>query len=178
MQLILNIIRTLQFACGLVCLVIDIIYLVEALNRISHIEMDFSPVLIFYVCADVYCMSINGHYIITIEYNWNRASRKLGYIIYWIEIGFWIPYITMKFLITIFYYDYIFYFMTIIFGCINLFLSIICVILIPRLNRKLASEIINVPLRRNNAVNNAGIETVETNNAGAEINNAGAEWNA
>lgn len=84
----------------------------------------------------------------------------------------------MKFLIPIFYYDSIFYFMPIIFGCINLFLSIICIILIPCLNRKLASEISNVPLRRNSVMNNEVIETVETNNAGAEINNAGAEWNA
>ncbi|CAG8536168.1 22260_t:CDS:2 [Rhizophagus irregularis] len=110
MQLILNIIRTLQFACGLVCLVIDTIYLVEALNRISHIEMDSSPMFI-----DIILSLLNIIGIERLE-NW----------------------------------DILF----------------------------IASEIINVPLRRNNAVNNAGIETVETNNAGTEINNAGAEWNA
>uniref|UniRef100_U9T0Q3 Uncharacterized protein n=1 Tax=Rhizophagus irregularis (strain DAOM 181602 / DAOM 197198 / MUCL 43194) TaxID=747089 RepID=U9T0Q3_RHIID len=142
MQLILNIIRTLQFACGLVCLVIVLYFM--------FVQM----------FIDIILSLLN---IIGIE-------RLENWDILFI--------VTMKFLIPIFYYDYIFYFMTIIFGCINLFLSIICVILIPRLNRKLASEIINVPLRRNNAVNNAGIETVETNNAGTEINNAGAEWNA
>jgi hypothetical protein len=84
----------------------------------------------------------------------------------------------MKFIIPVSYGLSIFNFMTIIFGCINLFLSIICVILIPCLNRKLASVVNNVPLRHNITVNNTGVETVETNNAGAEINNAGVEWDA
>jgi hypothetical protein len=84
----------------------------------------------------------------------------------------------MKFIIPVSYGLSIFNFMTIIFGCINLFLSIICVILIPCLKCKLAPVVNNVPSGQNNAVNNVGVETIETNNAGVEINNAGSEWNA
>ncbi|GES95111.1 hypothetical protein GLOIN_2v1543550 [Rhizophagus clarus] len=171
MQVIINTARILQFACGLVCLVIDTIFLVGNLPHL-YLMMDFLSIkLIYYVCVDVYCMLINGYYIITIECNWNRGTGCMGCFIHWTEIGVWIPYVTMKFLFQIIYYSHLFYFMTAIFGSINLFLSIICVILIPCLNRKITSE------NYNNTVNNTEFETIGMNNAGTEENNAGAEWN-
>ncbi len=57
--------------------------------------------------------------------------------------------------------------LTVTFSSINLFLSIIHIMLIPRLTRKLTSGGNNIPL---------GGGRVEMNNAGAEINNAGTEW--
>ncbi|RIA88505.1 hypothetical protein C1645_826294 [Glomus cerebriforme] len=171
---ILNVIRTLQFSCGLICLIIDALFLSDKNDGIMH------RAFIFFVCVDAYCMLING-YIIAIEHGWNKVSRKFEHAIYWLEICLWISYIIVKLSTinlksllnndldkdVILYFFRMFYLIPIIVGGINLFLSIIYAMLI----RKSTFRNNNAHLRRNN-VNNV----MNINNAGAETNNAGAEY--